>query len=308
MSGRPLLPWRVMVNPAAADGRTGRRWKAREPLLRRILPDFEVYFTEGPGHAVVLGRRAAEEGVPVLAVHGGDGTINEAVNGLLSVEGPLPALAVLPGGTGADWVRSSGIPHSLAAAAHVARNGSPRPMDLGRVQFLHPDGRRMERYFANVADVGFGGELVRYVNGRSKRWGGRITFFQGLIRTLFNYGNKEMEILLDEGERLRMRTCSVVVANGQFFGGGMWVAPQARVDDGFLEVVVIGDVTKTEFLTHLGLLYRGTIARHPKVRTFRAKTVALHSDDEVWIDADGEEVGLLPARFEILPEKICLIR
>lgn len=87
----------------------------------------------------------------------------------------------------------------------------------------------------------------------------------------------------------------------------MWVAPQARPDDGSLKVVVIGDVNKIEFLTHLGLLYRGTIARHPKVRTFQAKTVALNTEEKVWIDADGEPVGLLPARFEILPEALSVL-
>ncbi len=298
----------MIVNPASADGRTGRLWPRHEALFRRWLPEFEVWTTTGPGHARQLAGRAAQEGRPVVAVHGGDGTFNEAVNGLLDQGREDIPLAFLPHGTGADLVRTLGIPHRLPDAARRAGQGTPKPIDLGKVEFVDLEGKPTWRYFVNVADVGFGGELVRFVNTHSKRWGGRFTFFRGLLVTLFRYRNKELRVTASGVENFSVKASSVVVANGQYFGGGMWVAPGAAPDDGLFELVIIGDATRTEVLTNIGLLYRGTIARHPKVRVLKTDTVVLDSAQEVWIDLDGEWVGRLPARFTLQPGGISILR
>jgi diacylglycerol kinase (ATP) len=216
-------------------------------------------------------------------------------------------LAFLPNGTGADLVRTLRISHNLSDAARQACQGFVHPIDIGQVQFTDLEGRPAQRYFVNVTDVGFGGDLVRYVNSHSKKLGGKLSFLKGLLVTLFQYQNKRVHVSLDETEGFEIKASSIVVANGQYFGGGMWVAPEARLDDGHFNLVVIGDVSKKEVLTNVTRLYRGTIAEHPKVRTFPARSIELTSEEEVFIDLDGELVGHLPARFQILPQKLPVI-
>jgi YegS/Rv2252/BmrU family lipid kinase len=300
-----ISPWLVIVNPVSANGRTGRRWPRTNEILRRRLPPFDVVFTEGPGQAGVLARRAVEEGYRILAVHGGDGTVNEVVNGILSSSRPDgAALALLPSGTGADLVRSLDISHSTDRAARQAAGGNSRPVDVCLAEFTDLEGKPGRRYFINVTDIGFGGDLVRYVNSHSKRLGGRISFFIGLLATLFRYGNKRVRVTLDDRPPFKVTASSIVIANGQYFGGGMWVAPPARMDDGLFEIVVVGDVSRMEVLTNTRRLYRGTLSGHPKVQSFQAQTISLESEEEVFIDMDGELVGRLPVRFELLPKKI----
>ena len=299
--------WIVIVNPASADGRTGRQWPENETLFRNLLPPFEAWHTTYPGQARELAQKAVDRGVTTIAVHGGDGTFNEVVNGIID-HSPVPIpLALLPSGTGADLVRTLGISHSLSDAARQAVQGSAHPIDIGQVNFTDLEGRAVQRYFVNVTDVGFGGDLVRYVNSHSKRLGGKLSFLKGVLVTLFQYQNKKVHIAIDEKEDFEIRASSVVVANGQYFGGGMWVAPEARLEDGYFNLVVIGDVSKTEVLTNITRLYRGTIAGHPKVKTFQARSIELTSEEEVLIDLDGELVGRLPARFQILPQKLQVI-
>jgi diacylglycerol kinase (ATP) len=304
---RNLVPWVVIINPASANGRTGRQWPRHEPLLRSILPPFEAWTTAYPGHALELAQKAVEMGFSVIAVHGGDGTVNEVVNGLLGPALNHCTLALLPSGTGADLVRTLGISHSLTKAAQKAKQAQVQAIDIGQVHYTDLEGRPAQRYFINVTDVGFGGDLVRYVNSRSKVLGGKLTFLQGLLATLFRYKNKSIRITIDGGEPRDLRASSIVVANGQYFGGGMWVAPKADLTDGRFETVIVGDVSKWEVLTNTSRLYRGTLSEHPKVTTAAAQTLELDSEEEVLIDLDGELVGRLPARFQILPRKLSVI-
>jgi diacylglycerol kinase (ATP) len=299
--------WVVIVNPASANGRTGRQWAANETLLRNILPPFENWPTTYPGHARELAQKAVDLGFSTIAVHGGDGTFNEVVNGVINRDSTQVPLVFLPSGTGADLVRTLGISHSLSDAAHQAREGSIRSIDIGEVKFTDLEGRPNQRYFVNVTDVGFGGDLVRYVNSHSKRLGGKFSFLKGAMITLFQYKNKKVHIRVDGQKDLEERVSSIVLANGQYFGGGMWVAPDARVDDGFLNLVIIGDISITEALPNFTRLYRGTAAEHPKVKAFPVQSLELTSEEEVFIDLDGELVGRLPAQFQILPQRLSVI-
>ncbi len=249
--------------------------------------------------------QAVEQGYLTVVVHGGDGTVNEVLNGLLAHPSfEAMDLAILPCGTGADLVRTLGISHSLPVAAQQAGGNVFRKIDVGVARFIDLNGNPCRRHFLNVTDVGFGGDLVRYVNSHSKRWGGKLSFFRGLLATLLQYRNKRIRIGLDDRPPFEVKASSIVIANGQYFGGGMWVAPPARMDDGFLEVVVVGDVSRMEVLTNTRRLYRGTLSGHPKVEAFRAQTISLESEEEVFIDMDGELVGRLPVRFELLSKKL----
>ena len=225
---------------------------------------------------------------------GGDGTVNEAVNGVLRAGGDAE-LATLPLGTGMDFVRSHGIPSEFDDAVAVARDGRPREVDLGRVEF-----REGQRWFANVASVGMSGAVAQRANRMSKALGGKVTFFYALAREFLVWKNTEVTVRLDGAER-RGRMHDVIVANGQYHGGAMWLAPEARTDDGQFDVVLIGDVTKLDFITTAPKLYRGTHLAHPKVELIRSAFVDVEAPVPLPIETDGEVAGTTPAHFEVVP-------
>lgn len=231
---------------------------------------------------------------------GGDGTLNEVANGLVRAGGGAE-LATIPIGTGLDFVRTHRIPTRFEDAVRVVREGTARPVDVGRVSYRTWDGAHAERYVANVGSVGMSAAVARRANGMSKLAGGRATFFYALVRVFFEWENTVVSVELDDGERREGRMHDVVVANGQYHGGAMWLAPGARPDDGLFDVLLIGDVTKRDFVMSAPKLYRGTHLSHPKVELVRSRTVAVDAHERLPIELDGEQVGTTPVRFEVVP-------
>ncbi|HLH67734.1 MAG TPA: diacylglycerol kinase family protein [Candidatus Dormibacteraeota bacterium] len=311
----------VVVNPAAAAGRTGRAWSRLSARLRAAGLEFDVAMTSWPGEATELARRAVRAGRPVVVAVGGDGTVNEVANGFFDGEEPIPTttrLGVLPAGTGGDFRRTLGLPGPEAAVAALCR-GRSRRLDVGRLRCTAPGGSSMLRHFVNVADAGIGGEVVARVNrgrggGEAKRllWrplGGELTFLLASLLTLVVWRNRPMRVVVD-GEARELVAQQVVVANGQYFGGGMRVAPLARPDDGLLDVVIAGDLRWRDNLRALTRVRRGTHLDLPggKISFTRARRVEVSSPEPVRVDADGEQPGSLPAVFEVVPgalEVIC---
>ena len=239
-------------------------------------------------------RAAREADAELLVVVGGDGSLNEVVNGRRD----LP-IAMIARGTGMDFVRTHGIPTALTEAVHVAREGRVRTIDLGRVSF-----REGARWFANVASVGMSGAVARRANSMSKALGGRVTFYAALVREFLGWRNSDVTVHLENGITRRGRMHDVIVANGQWHGGGMWLAPEARPDDGRFDVILIGDITKLDFATTSPKLYEGTYLAHPKVELLRSATVAVEAAVALPIETDGEVAGTTPARFEIVPQAL----
>jgi len=232
----------------------------------------------------------------VVAV-GGDGTLNEVVNGIAGRE---TELATIPLGTGMDFVRTYGIPTGFDDAVHVARDGRPRTIDAGLVRYRTWSGGDAERWFANVGSVGMSGAVAQRANGMSKALGGRATFFYALTRVFLEWENTEVTVQLDDTER-RGRMHDVIVANGIWHGGGMMLAPGARPDDGLFDVVLIGDIGKVDFLTTAPKIYKGRHVHHPKVEVLRSARVAVDAQEHLPIEVEGEQVGTTPAAFEIMP-------
>jgi len=212
------------------------------------------------------------------------------VNGRRDLE-----IAVIPRGTGMDFVRTHQIPSSFDDAVALARDGRARSLDLGHVTF-----REGERWFANVASVGMSGAVAQRANGMSKALGGKVTFFYALAREFLVWKNTEVTVRCDDAER-RGRMHDVIVANGQYHGGAMWLAPEARADDGRFDVVLIGDVTKLDFVTTAPKLYKGTHLEHPKVELLRSTFVDVEAPVPLPIETDGEVAGTTPAHFEVVP-------
>ncbi len=232
----------------------------------------------------------------VVAV-GGDGTLNEVVNG---IAGRNVELATIPLGTGMDFVRTYGIPTRLDDAVRVALAGDLRTIDAGRVRYRTWAGEEAERWFANVGSVGMSGAVAQRANGMSKALGGRATFFYALTRVFLEWQNSEVTVRLDDGER-RGRMHDVVVANGVWHGGGMKLAPDAVPDDGAFDVVLIGDISKLDFLTTAPKIYKGRHVAHPKVEVVRSTRVEVDAAERLPIEVEGEQVGTTPATFELVP-------
>lgn len=286
-----------LVNPASANGATGRRWPELAHRAARLGLEGETLLSERPGQLIELARGAVDRGASLVVAVGGDGTLNEVVNG---VAGRDVELATIPLGTGMDFGRTYGIPTGFEAAVRVARDGETRTIDAGRARYRTWDGAGAERWFANVGSVGMSGAVAQRANGMSKALGGRATFFYALTRVFFEWENTELTVTLDGGAR-RGRMHDVIVANGVWHGGGMKLAPGARPDDGVFDVVLIGDVGKVDFLTTAPKLYRGRHVSHPKVEVVRSARVEVTADENLPIELEGEQVGTTPATFELVP-------
>ena len=240
------------------------------------------------------------DGAEVVVAAGGDGTLNETVNGILRAGGGVD-LATIPLGTGMDFVRTYGIPTKFDAAVRNALSGTARAIDAGRVDYRTWDGAAAERFFANVSSVGMSGAVAQRANGMSKALGGRATFFYALVRVFLEWQNTHVTVELDDGVRREGPMHDVVVANGQWHGGAMWLCPEAQPDDGLFDVLLIGDVTKADFVTTAPKIYRGKHLGHPKLELLRSRVIAVDAPEALPIELDGEQVGTTPARFEVVP-------
>jgi len=209
-------------------------------------------------------------------------------------------LATIPIGTGMDFIRTHGIGRRFDDAVRAAVHGTTRVIDAGRVHHRTWEGAEAVRWFANVGSVGMSGAVAQRANGMSKALGGKATFFYALTRVFLEWENTEVVVRFDEGER-RGRMHDVVVANGVWHGGGMKLAPDAEPDDGLFDVVLIGDVSKLDFVTTAPKIYRGTHVHHPKVEVVRSARVEVDAEEHLPIEVEGEQVGTTPAAFEVVP-------
>ena len=286
-----------LVNPASSNGSTGKRWPELAHRAARLGLAGETLFSERPGQLIELARAAVDGGATLVVAVGGDGTLNEVVNGIARRE---VELATIPIGTGMDFVRTYGIPTSFDQAVEVARDGRPRTIDAGLVRYRTWAGEDAERWFANVGSVGMSGAVAQRANGMSKALGGKATFFYALTRAFLEWENTEVTVRLDDAER-HGRMHDVIVANGVWHGGGMMLAPGAKPDDGLFEVVLIGDVGKVDFLTTAPKIYKGKHVHHPKVEVLKSRRVQVDSSEHLPIEVEGEQVGTTPATFEVVP-------
>ena len=296
----------VIVNPASAGGRTAKQW----PLVNRCLVDagvdFEARITAAPADAIALTREALRDGVARVVAVGGDGTLNELVNGWFDPQtlqpiNPEASLGLLPSGTGGDFRKTAGIPLNHAAAAALLARGDTRSIDAGRIDY-HGGGAPAPRWFVNIADCGIGGDVVHRVNSSRKAAGGTMTFLYHSLAALMTYGSRLVRVDVD-GEVTEGPMESVVVANARYFGGGMQVAPEAALDDGLFDVVTVTHLSRRRSLTGLSRLYRGRHIGRPGIGYSRGRVVTVTPLEQrpVLFDVEGEQVGRAPATLTCLP-------
>ena len=291
------------MNPAAAGGTTGKRWPEIAHRAAQRGLDGDALISERPGQLTTLAADAVAGGATRLVVVGGDGSVNEVVNGIADAHGV--ELAVIPRGTGWDFVRTFDIPRNLDAAVDVALTGSVREIDLGAVTYRTWGGEDARSIFANVASAGISGAIAQRANESSKALGGKVSYYWATLAVFVGWQTGEMRVTVD-GESRNGKMIDAVVCNGRYLGGGMMMCPEAEPDDGVFDVLLIGDVTKRDLLLVLPKTYKGNHLPHPRLELLRGKVVTVESAEPLPIELDGEQPGTTPARFEVLPRALRL--
>lgn len=290
-----------LVNPASANGSTGRRWAEIARRAAAAGLDGEALISTRQGEIAELTERAVADGAALLVVVGGDGTVFETVNGLMRSGAPADVeVAILPRGTGTDFVRTFGIPGDLDRALRIAREGAVRAVDVGHASFVAWDGTPAESYFANFAGAGISGAIARRANASSKAAGGRISFMWATLAVFAGWKAEAVTLTVD-GERRAGPMFEVLATIGEYAAGGMRVTPGARPDDGLLDVLTIGDVTKTDFVLTFPKIYKGRHVSHPKIEVLRGRSVRIETEEPLPVALDGEQPGTTPLAVGLLP-------
>ena len=292
----------AIVNPTAGSGAARRRWPRAVRGLEARLGPIEVHFTEAPGHATELARRLTGAGCELLIVAGGDGTLNEVVNGV-PAGGTAPRIGLLPLASGGDFARTLGLA-SLERSVSVLGGGVTRSIDLFRARFQGLDGAPAERLFLNAASFGLGAKVAAGVRGWYRAVPGSGRYLAAAIPLLASGQSFRIRVQCDDLPPVACNITTGAVANGQYQGGGIRIAPEARLDDGLAEVTVVERVSLLEVAAKLPILYSGALYSHPKVRHWRAARVRVDAEVPVPVELDGEPVGILPLVIDVIPRAI----
>ena len=285
----------------------------KSTLIQKFKPSFEVRFyeTTKPRDAEGLAIRALSDGCQFLVAVGGDGTLNEVINGFLSFTGEvsgLRAIGVLPYGTGNDFARGIGVTRSVEQLYSLVTQSEPNRLDAGSLSFTRPDGTRYVRYFDNIADLGIGAQVVAHVNGvhlRKKILGGTLTFFLSVLFTFLTYRHKKVKVTWGDGNSFEGPVLGLVVANGRYFGSGFGIAPSARLDDGKFELVIFAKVSIIDYIRNFGRLRKAIPIEHPEVHYYTTDYIKVEPDGQtVVVEADGEIEGYAPLEYRCLPSAV----
>jgi diacylglycerol kinase (ATP) len=300
----PVIPKRVTVilNPAAGGGQRARRRAELEQLLAQTareaafdssLPpiEWEIIQTAGPHAAANLAAEAAARGSDLIVAAGGDGTCGDVVNGLV---GTNARLGVIPLGTGNDFIRCLGLDNNLSRAVHTLFYGKPRPVDLGLTQ---------GRWFINIAGCGFDAVVAERMSKGFRYLRGTPAYVAAVCQCLLSFRPSRMWLTIN-GERLDVMAMLCAVANAQYYGGGMCIAPDARIDDGLLDVCIVGDMGRLEFLRAFPQVFKGAHVTHPKVTMLRGRHVTIESDMPLPVLVDGDVLTNTPVEFTLVSHAI----
>jgi diacylglycerol kinase (ATP) len=305
----------VIVNPQSAAGRARKEWPSLSRILQGRYGDFETQFTTRSGEATDIARKGIQDGFETIIAVGGDGTLNEVTNGFFqppTPEKPLVpinasvGLGLFPFGTGGDFRKTIGIPKAPNDAARALRDATRRPIDVGKLDYTAPNGERKSRAFINIASFGLSGVVDEFVEKGPKWLGGKLSFFLASTRGILQYTPLPVRLELDGQLIHEGLIYFTAVANGQYFGGGMWVAPEARLHDGVFDVIIVRGMPKAKWLLNGSSIYAGKHLRLPETSTHRGKKLVAKSlsPEPVRLDVDGEQPGALDATFEIFPGAI----
>jgi YegS/Rv2252/BmrU family lipid kinase len=283
-----------IINPKAGRGRAVKLWKRISAKAMFDYPDATIVLTEYPGHAKDIASEAVRTGSDLVISVGGDGTVHEILNG---IAGKGCALGIIPSGSGNDLARTLGIDLDVETAYAMIRSGVKGTIDIGLAG---------SRYFINIGGVGFDAEVVADMNMNMKFLRGTMAYVASVLKKLVNYRPVRLRIDID-GKIIEKTVYICAVANGRFYGGGMMLAPRANIRDGLFDICIIEDLNKWEFLKTFPKVFSGTHVSHPKVSMHKGKHIVIEGPENLFIHADGEVFGNLPADFRIIPNGIDII-
>jgi len=298
----------VIINPASGGGKTRKNQdKILNYLDRYFANRYSLCVTQKPLDASVSAKQAIMAGCELIIAVGGDGTIQETVNGFfadgLSIN-PDCHLGIVNCGTGQGFARSLGLPTGLDRQLDIVSSGKSRLIDIGKIVFSTGKGEQKERYFVNECQAGIGGEVVKSVQSKHKRLGGRLAFGLSSLSKIFSYPNREITVEIDKKPGITQLFTGVVIANGNSMAGGMSLTPGAKVDDRFLDILLILGQSILQRLRNFPKIYSGKHVTLPKFNCCRGKNIKLYSKEPVLVEADGELLGFLPCQVEVLPAAI----
>jgi diacylglycerol kinase (ATP) len=307
----------VILNPVAGAGKASTLWPDFDNALRARFGEFDLKRTASPEEAVHFASAMALEKYDLVIAAGGDGTIGDVADGFLQTglkSKELPALSILPCGTGSDLARTLGVSGKPDVMVSAMTPAKTRLIDAGRVTFIDETGRAAIRHFVNISSLGLSGPTSRAVN-EAKRSGsasGQLVFMWHTVRELIRYKFQDVIITVDDAPPVQHRIAVVAMANGKYFGGGMKIAPDADLNDGLLDVVIFRGAAKLSLIKDMRLLYSGSHTKHPMVTILRGRRISVEpagnlAANKAGLDVDGEAPGSIPATFEIVPNalRIC---
>lgn len=305
----------VIINPESGGGATRAAWPKIASDLATHFGAFVPVFTGGAGQGIELAADAARKGAKLIVACGGDGTISEVANGILAA-GTGAELGILPSGTGGDFRRTIGIPARSSDAAKILRDGRTRQIDVGKVTFRSEDGEHESRYFVGGASFGMSAEVIGRVKKGGPDWlpakgpkwlSGRLSFGWAMAQTAVKTGATQVIVQLDDDPERHLTVANLCIANARYFGGGMKIAPDAKLADGKFDVVSIGDLSAARILANAPRIYLGSHLGMSEVgHALATKILArpLNEEELIQIEVDGELLGSLPATFQIIPKAL----
>ncbi|MEM0127552.1 MAG: diacylglycerol kinase family lipid kinase [Thermoplasmatales archaeon] len=281
-----------IVNRTAGNGRAGREWDRIYPTVSRLFPELRVAFTEYPGHASILAKESDDD---IIISCGGDGTLNEVVNGAV---GKKAKIGVVPLGTGSDFGKTIGA-RDVGKAISTIVDGKTKMVDVGKVTYVD-DGKT--RFFINILEIGFGAEVMMYVNRHKSL--GRLSFLLGVISVIGKMKRFTTDFSYDGNSKVE--TIEVIVANGRYFGGGMLASPDSLINDGLLDLHILKPFSKFKTLVNLNKLISGKyISMGLSIE--RKSSAFKFSDLGNLVEVDGEVIGKTPISVEVIPSSLEMI-
>lgn len=299
----------AVINPVSSGGKTAKIWPNMSNYFKKEINNFSEIYTKKPGDAVRIAKEAVEADYDYLLAVGGDGTVNEIINGMLLIEPQKlnTKLIIYAQGTGSDLSRTLKLPKKIDKFINLIKKEKSKKIKVIEANFLNSNKENEKRYFFNIADCGMGAEVAKKLNENKKITSGTLNYTLRIFQVLFSYQNKKVEIWADNKEIYQGYLNSAIIANGNYFGGGIKIAPDADLYSDKLNLILLKNFSKIGIILNLIKGYKGNHLSHPLVESFQAKKIEIKTKDLVELELDGESVGSCNASFKVSNRKISVL-
>ncbi|RAK04212.1 YegS/Rv2252/BmrU family lipid kinase [Halanaerobium saccharolyticum] len=296
----------AIINPAAAGGKTAKIWPKKNKYVKKEFINFDEVYTKKSGEAVKFAQKAVEENYDYIMSVGGDGTVNEIINGMLLAEKKeiRTKLIIYPLGTGSDLSRTLNLPTNIDDFIELVKREKSKSIKVVAAEFFNYQQQKRKRYFINIADCGMGAVVAKKLNKSRKKLDGSLSYLVKIFQTLFNYRNKEIKVEADDKLLYQGKIKSVIIAHGNYFGGGIKIAPEADLFSDKLNLVLLKDFSKLGIILNLIKAYKGKHLSHSLVESYQVEKIKITTQERVELELDGESLGLCDASFEISRKEI----